>query len=220
VDLSYLDYLSTCGRTPLHRAGPLSKVLLAAAFVASAVLARDTRAGLAGASLGVVVILVAGIPARVAAGLLAYPAVFGWAFSAGDPWLGCLRAVTAAGGVIAVLGTTRFSDVHSIVAACMPRLLADSIYLTYRSFFILSDEVARVSRAVRLKGARDLRALGAAAAAALLRSVDISERLYMVLIMRGYDETVRPAPRETTLSPCDAWPVLLGAAALCVSLML
>lgn len=220
MDITYLDYLSTSGSTPMHRASPVSKIVFAALAVAGAIASRNLRAASAVLALLLGLFVQAGIPIHKMAHLLVYPALFGWVFSGTEPALGMVRSVAAASALILLLGTTTFASIHAVMARVMPRTLADSVYMTYRSFFLLVDQISAFARVLRLKGARSLSAVGAALGTALIHSIDTSERVYRVLVVRGYISGIVPPGRLFEFTAYDTYPICMGALALLAGMML
>jgi cobalt/nickel transport system permease protein len=132
--------------------------------------------------------------------IAAYPTIFALFFAASQ-WNGSLlgpatillKALTAAQAMVLLVTTTPYPDIFAAIGRVMPRLLADGLFLTYRSFFLLLREMGRTVTALRLRGglkqgshisnaANMARALGML----LVRAMDLSERLYAVLRVRGY----------------------------------
>ncbi|MGE5485935.1 MAG: CbiQ family ECF transporter T component [Ignavibacteriales bacterium] len=220
MDIAYLDYLSTSGRTPMHRASPAVKMLFATLAVAGAVAARDLRAASAVLAIMLGLSVWACIPVHRAAHLLAYPALFGWIFSGDEPLLGALRAVAAAMALILLLGTTTFASIHAILARMMPRVISDSVYMTYRSLFLLAGQITALGRVLRLRGGRSLSAVGAAFGTALVHSIDTSERVYSVLVVRGYGQGMASLGPAPALTLCDIYPVCAGIVILLAGTML
>jgi cobalt/nickel transport system permease protein len=220
MDIVYLDYLATNGRTPMHLASPGVKMLFAAMAVTGAVTSRDLRAAAAVLAVVLALTVQAGIPIHRAAHFLVYPAVFGWIFSGTGHLLGAFRSVAAAGALILLLGTTTFSSMHAIFARIMPGALADSVYMTYRSFFLLADQMAAVARVLRLRGSGSVPAVGAAIGTSLVHSIDIGERVYGVLVIRGYGAGIAPHGDMPRLSSRDAYPVCAGVLILLAGTML
>lgn len=222
MDIAYLDYLSSSGNSVIHRASTTSKIAMAALCVAAAILSTGVRSATAVFAAVAGLAAAAGIPAGRMGHLLLYPAFFGWVFSTGDPVLGVLRSVSAAAALIVLLGTTTFVSLHSVLERVLPGILADSVYMTYRSFFLLAGRLTAVGRVLRLKGARSPSAIGAALGTALIRSIDLSERTYRVLVLRGYATGIRSSSDRRRgdvagLTRYDALPVIVGLALLCLA---
>ena len=124
--------------------------------------------------------------------------------------------VTSLAGLL-VAATTPFPDLLALPTRFLPRVVGDSLVLTYRAIFILADQVETFWLAVRARGgfvrrpaagslpwagagdagARRLDVTTTGLALSVLRGVDLSTRLYDVMRMRGYQG--RLAPRRLSL---------------------
>jgi energy-coupling factor transporter transmembrane protein EcfT len=76
----------------------------------------------------------------------------------------------------------------------VPAILGDALFMTYRSLFLMIDRFDQVLTAARLRGglvgADPVRSAGVVARSLggmLLYSVDLSQRTYDVMRLRGYD---------------------------------
>ena len=228
MDIASIDYWANSGTSALHRGSALGTGIAALAFVAAVVVTSSPYL------LATLYLLLLGgvfasrLPARKLMMIAAYPTLFALLFAASQ-WNGnlagpitiLLKALTAAQAMVLLITTTPYPDIFAGVGRLMPGLLADGLFLTYRSFFLLLSEMGRVLTALRLRGglrkgryltnaANLARALGML----LVRAIDLSERLYGVLRVRGYRGRLEPGPRWRTVSRADAMPLAYGAAAL------
>ncbi len=228
MDIAAIDYWANSNVSRIHRASALGKGATALAFVAAVVI---TSSPYLLASL--YLILLAGVfasrlPASRLVALAAYPTVFALLFAASQ-WNGnftgpavlLLKAFTAAQAMVLLITTTPYPDVFSAVARVVPGPVSDGLFLTYRSFFLLLREMGRAATALRLRGglrpgshvsnaANLARALGTL----LVRALDLSERLYAVLRVRGYRGRLETGARWRTVTKTDALPLGAGAVAL------
>lgn len=233
MDIAAIDYWANSRTSVIHRASPLGKGLAALAFVAAVVLATSPYLLLA-----VYLLLLAGVfatrlPAIRLVMIAAYPTLFALLFAVsrwnGDlvtPAVILLKALTAAQAMVILITTTPYPDIFAGLGKLMPRLLADGLFITYRSFFLLLREMGRMLKALRLRGGmqpgRPLQQLGnvsRALGSLLVRAIDLSERLYAVLRVRGYRGRLRTSDRWRRLSPSDALPMGAGLAALLLAVV-
>ncbi|MCL4534643.1 MAG: ATP-binding cassette domain-containing protein [Bacteroidetes bacterium] len=228
MDIASIDYWANSGTSPLHRGSALAKGIAALAFVAAVVVTSSPYLLATLYLLLLVGVFASRLPARKLMMIAAYPTLFALLFAASQ-WNGnfagpitiLLKALTAAQAMVLLITTTPYPDIFAGVGRLMPGLLADGLFLTYRSFFLLLSEMGRVLTALRLRGGlRKGRYLSNAANLAralgmlLVRAIDLSERLYGVLRVRGYRGRLEPGPRWRTVSRADAMPLAYGAAAL------
>lgn len=161
----------------------------------------DTPGRIAGI-LGVLLagFLLAGISVVETGHYALYPAIFSFPFavlrltvsvSAGLTII--LKAVTAAMALLLLIFTTPYPEIFGILHRFLPRVLADGLFFTYRIFFILIQEIQNLLTHVRLRGGgapfrlmRNLKNIAAALGVLFIHSFDLSERMYSILVIRGY----------------------------------
>ena len=206
MDLAFIDHMAANGDTPLHqvRAGiklAASGLLIAATIVAS------TPPAAATATAAVVGLAVATRqPLRRLAGIAVYPVLFAGLFALG--WARSDLAFAAVivirafnSGLIAALlmATTTFVDVFAVLTRALPGSVADGLFMAYRAFFLLFDELGRVLQAIRLRGGAgptwgaQLRTYGEAMAVIVIHAADMTERMYRMMTVRGYSGRIQSA---------------------------
>lgn len=231
MDIAAIDHWANNGTSPLHRASALSKGLAVALVIAAVVVAWSPFLLLAIFFVLLAGVFVTRLPARSLVGLAAYPTIFAalFALSRWDgtwttPALVLLKSLTAAQAMVLLIATTPYPDVFAPLGRLLPRLVADGLFITYRSLFLLLEELGHVLTALRLRGGlRRDRPVSSGANVArslgmlLIRAIDLSERLYDVLRLRGYSGRIVPTGRWHAISRSDALPLAVGAFAFAVS---
>jgi energy-coupling factor transporter transmembrane protein EcfT len=169
------------------------------------------------------------LPLRRMAPLAAYSGVFAalFAFATAPGWLGSAliigKVITAAFAAVTLLFTTPYPFVFGPIQRWLPTLLGDALFMTYRSLFLMIDRFDQVLTVARLRaglvGANPVRSAGIVARSLggmLLYSVDLSQRTYDVMRLRGYDGrlSVHVPPSQR---PAVNTALVLGALALCVA---
>jgi cobalt/nickel transport system permease protein len=221
VDIGAIDRSGTQGTSWLHRATPRSKLLAVALVLAAAIVSWNF---LVLASLVLVLFaaaLSADLDLKLTLTLSLYPAFFAaiFAFAAQPSWLGALvivlKAVTAALAVVTVVLTTPYPQVFAPLQRVAPGLVGDALLMTYRTFFLLLERFADVVQSIRLRAGigrspgRAIRMVAASLGNVLLYSIDLAQREYDVMRLRGYSGRLEIA------IPTHAWTVaevlLLGA---------
>lgn len=228
MDITGIDRSAVSGTSVLHRAAPGAK-LTALALVLVAVTTSSNALVLA----AVAVALVAGVAGarldlRLALGLATYPALFAAVFafasapSASDAVTIVLKAVTAALAAVVLVLTTPYPQIFSHVQRVLPGLAGDALLMTYRTFFLLAERFGNLLRAVRLRSGvvggrsslvRTVRVVGSALGSLVLYAVELAERDYDVLYVRGYEGRLRAAPPSRASLGASAF-VLLAASLL------
>jgi cobalt/nickel transport system permease protein len=231
MNIAAIDYWANTGDSRLHRASTLGKGVAALAFVLSVILAASPYV-----LLSIYLLLVAGVfatrlPARRLMMIAAYPTIFALLFAVsrwnGDltvPAVIILKALTAAQAMVLLISTTPYPDLFAALGRFLPRLLADGLFVTYRSFFLLLAEMSRLMTALRLRGGlrsgrhlSNARNLSSALGMLLIQALELSERLYAVLRVRGYRGRLMAGNRWRATSGHDLLPLAAGGVALSIA---
>lgn len=226
MDIARIDLAATQGRSVLHEMGSLPKLVAFAIVLASVIVSVNLLVvvGIALTLLGVAVAM--RLPMRLSMSLATYPAVFAALFAlaaAPDVLTGLLivaKAVTAAAAAVVLLLTTPYPQVFAPIQRFLPAVLADALLMTYRSLFLLVDKYSHTLTAARLRagivGARPIRSarvMVQSLGSVLLYSIDLSQRTYDVMHLRGYDGRLR-VTTHVGGTPVTRAVVLGGAAAV------
>jgi len=224
MDITAVDRSAISGATLLHRAAPSSKLVATALLLAAVVSVNDplVAAGvmlsLTGAAAAV------RLPLRQMLVLALYPAVFALIFAfaaAANVPLGALvvlKAVTAAFAVVTLMFSTPYPQVFAPIQRVTPQVVGDALLMTYRSLFILADKFTDLSRAIRLRAGLSRRQPLRAAAATtramgglLLYSLELSQREYDILYLRGYERGFHVAALHSADRTADTATLLYSA---------
>jgi energy-coupling factor transporter transmembrane protein EcfT len=124
---------------------------------------------------------------------------------------------------VTVVMTTPYPQVFAPVQRIVPGVVGDALLMTYRTTFLLLDKFGQLVRAVRLRAGlrgnhpvRMGRATTAALGSLLLYALDLAQRDYDVMRLRGYSGRLRvPLPRSRSRSHDAA---LLAAAGLALAM--
>lgn len=224
-----IDAAATRGTSALHAATPRVK-LLAFALVLGAVVASTNVLVVLAIALSLAAAVVAmKLPWRAIFGLAAYPGIFAalFAFAAAPGWLATglivAKAVTAALAAVMLVFTTPYPQIFAPVQKLVPGVLGDALLMTYRSLFLLIDTFDHTLTAMRLRsglsGFHPVRAAKVAASSlgiVSLYSLDLSQRTYDVMRLRGYDGRLVVSTRRAGPVSVDA-AVLAAGAAICAA---
>jgi len=227
MHITAVDNSAVMGRSALHSASPRSKVIAFTLVLASVVLTNDILMLAAVLLLLAAITVASRLPLREIAPLAAYPAVFAavFAFASAPSALSAVliigKAVTAALVALVLMFTTPYPQVFGILQRALPQIVGDALLMTYRSLFLLADKFTNLIRAVRLRSGlvkgHPLRAAKVSATALgglLLYALDLSQREYDILVLRGYERRLRvtlpaaesPAFDATLLAVATALP--------------
>lgn len=228
MHLTFLDYHAATGSSFIHRASPLSKVAVVGIVVAAAILSRHPQSYLVLAAVLAGLTLMARIPWREVVFILAYPAVFaailgvaGFRPDSLPAWLLVTRAVSVALSVIILFGTTSYGRVFALFRFLLPALVVDALFLTYRTFFILVGQWGNFLIAIKLRGGfspftlrQDLKNVTAAFGLTCIRALEMSERIYQIMALRGYQRQIQSEVPWYRMNGFDLIPLAAGAGIL------
>lgn len=225
MNITRIDSSATLGTSPLHRASAAAKLIAFALIVLSVVTTTNLLVviGAMLALLGVAVSM--RLPMRLLMGLAAYPGLFAalFALAAGSPPLVAAlvvaKAVAAALAAVTLMLTTPYPQVFAPVQRVLPGPLGDILLMTYRSLFLLLEKFGHMLTAARLRAGlsgrdpvRSARLVVQALGGVLLYSLDLSQRTYDVMQLRGYEGRLVVGKRARQTPLIDAAAVAFGSA--------
>jgi energy-coupling factor transporter transmembrane protein EcfT len=227
VDVRAIDLSATSGRSRLHGAAATTKIV-AFVLVLTAIVIQQNLLVVGAMTLTLAAVAVGSrLPLRAVFGLAAYPALFAVAFAfaaAPDALTGALfvvRAVTAALAAIVLVFVTPYPQLFAPLQRMLPEIVGDSLLMTYRSLFLLADKFEHLRLAVRLRSGlshghpvRAARASVSALGSLVLYALDLSQREYDVLRLRGYEGGLRVTRRRAQSRTYDTMLVACSAALL------
>jgi energy-coupling factor transporter transmembrane protein EcfT len=225
VNIGSIDRSAVSDLGWLHRISPTAKLVAFALVLGAVVVTWNVFVAATFLLLLAAVAASARIDLRLAFTLAAYPAVFALIFafaSAPDALSGAtivIKAVCAGLAAVIIVLTTPYPQVFAPVQRVVPGVVGDALLMTYRTTFLLLGKFGQLVRAVRLRAGirgehpvRAARATTAAFGSLLLYALDLAQRDYDVMRLRGYSGRLRvPLPRSRSRGR-DA--VLLAAAGL------
>lgn len=232
MDVTAVDRSAVSGNTLLHRAAPASK-LVAVGLLLGAVMVVNDPLVAAGVALSLVGAGAAvRLPLKQMLPLALYPAVFALVFAfaaAPGPVTGAvmvLKAITAALSVVTLMFSTPYPQVFAPIQRVTPQVVGDALLMTYRSLFILAEKFADLTRAVRLRAGlsarqpvRSAQATVRALGGLLLYSLDLSQREYDILYLRGYQGGLRVTPHRSVDRSTDVVTIVYATLILAVVLV-
>ena len=130
-------------------------------------------------------------------------------------------SVTAA--VVLTATTPPLRLLEALRALRIPAVLVAIVMLMYRYLFVLVDEAQSLMRARTARSAAigpksggslvwRAKSVGGMAGSLFIRTLDRSERIYMAMLARGYDGTLRQSHADSL----ERGPILLLVASLCL----
>ncbi len=232
MDIAALDRWAVQGESPWHRAAPLAKIGATALFIVAVVMSHSVAALVTLYLVLAALMAWARLPLRRVLVIAAYPALFAVLFAVsrwGGTWqtpaVIILKAVGAAMAMVLLITTTPYPDLFAALSRVLPPLVSDALFMTYRSFFLLLEGMDHLVTALRLRGGlqrrkplRTLKNLALALGVLLIHALDLSQRLYDVLLVRGYRGRFPTGQRwRRFVVRRDMLPLLVGLALLALA---
>ncbi|KAF0208191.1 MAG: energy-coupling factor transporter transmembrane component T [Actinomycetota bacterium] len=230
MDIAVVDRSAVSGNSTLHGAATGAKLIAFSLVLAAVVVSTNLFVVLTITIVLLAAVAALRLPARSMLPLAAYPAVFAAVFafaSAPDALAASLiiaKAVTAALASVTLMFTTPYPQVFAALQRVTPGLVGDTLLMTYRAIFILADKLGDLTRAVRLRSGlstghpvRAARATTRALGGLLLYSLDLAQREYDVLVLRGYSGRLRVALRPSRSRAADSAIIVVAFMLLCLA---
>lgn len=201
MHLAAIDYMANNGDSFLHRARPLTKVVISFLFLISLVISNHLYKAAVLLVVTIILIFLSKVNIRQILHLAAYPLVFSLIFAfirMQQSWvLGVLvlmKALGAALNMLLLLATTPYTDLFGLLSFFLPSVIVDVFLFTYRSLFILLEKLENMVKNIRLRGGIhpsrlffNLKNLAGAVGVMTIHAFDMSERLYRIYSLRGYE---------------------------------
>ncbi|MGQ0794132.1 MAG: energy-coupling factor transporter transmembrane component T family protein [Deltaproteobacteria bacterium] len=201
MDIGLIDYFANSGGSFLHRASPSAKLGFTAIAIASIIAAEDFI------PLACIYLTLAAITALTRLpfikilSIAAYPAIFALLFAL-TAWRGdwtqsaalVLKALDAALLMTIFITTTPYPAVFARISSVLPKIVAEGLFMTYRSLFILLGLMDNLLRALTVRGGfspgaylRNTMNFASGIGLLLIKGFDLSEKMYGVMKIRGYE---------------------------------
>ena len=195
-----IDSIATHGSSGLHAAAPGAKLFAFALVLGAVVVSNNLLLLLAVLFALLALVTWARLPLRRMLPLALYSGIFTalFALAIAPGWLGAAlfvgKAITAAFAAVTLLFTTPYPFVFAPIQRYLPAVLGDALLMTYRSLFLMIGRFDQMSMAARLRAGllgagplRTARVLAHCLGGMLLYTVDLSQRTYDIMRIRGYD---------------------------------
>ncbi len=232
MDVRAIDLSATSGHSRLHGASAAAKLAAFGLVLAAAVLQQNLLVVAACGLLLAALAVGSRLPLRAVFGLAAYPGVFAAVFAlaaAPDLLSGAMfavRAVTAALGAIILVFVTPYPQIFAPLQRVLPEVVGDAMLMTYRSLFLLADKFEHLRLAIRLRSGlsrghpvRAARASASALGSLVLYAVDLAQREYDVLRIRGYEGGLRVSSPAAASRVFDAGLLLAAGSVFALAVV-
>ncbi len=234
MDVAIIDYYANHGKSFLHRANALPKIAFAVFIIASVILTNDLYL-LSAIYVSLAALVVwSRLPLVKVVSIAAYPAIFALIFAIAS-WNGdwiragviILKALTASLTMAILIVTTPYPDIFLSIRPVLPKIIAEGLVLTYRSVFILLELMNNLVKGLRVRGGLTRRRyvknvvnFSSGIGLLLIRGLDLSEKFYGVMTVRGYGGKISAGDRNGKFGVNDATIALIGLLILAAVLLM
>lgn len=224
MDVAIIDYYANHGTSFLHKARAPWKIAFTALVIASVILTRDIYILLCIYLTLVTLAVWTRLPVSRILAIAAYPALFALIF-AFAVWNGnwiragviVLKALSAALTMVLLIVTTPYPDVFNVIRPIMPKIIAEALFVTYRSVFILLELTDELIKALKVRGGitrrkyiANLKNFSSGIGLLLVKGFDFSEKFYGMMHVRGYSGRISDHNNNKIMSRNDILAVLIG----------
>ncbi|MBE0448066.1 MAG: hypothetical protein IBX64_08220 [Actinobacteria bacterium] len=224
MDISFIDNLAYNKDSIMHRASALSKVLMVALIISAVVISIDIPVFLVALTFLIVALLISDLPVLRVLVFAGYALVFSLIFAISSvggtlsPVIIILKAVTAAVSLLLLITTTPYPQIFGLFQKVLPMILIDAMLVTYRSFFIIIEQISRLLTAIRVRGgyspvkiARNLNTMGRILGHGFIHAWELSENMQNAMYVRGYRGGLPVSSIARPVSRYDLLPLFIGA---------
>lgn len=208
----------------LQKASPLSKAILLVITILFISTRKDASGVWPVAAMLLSLVTLSGVRFYKIALLLVLPLATALMFAAYTMHNQELVVARSTVGVLAAIMfffTTEIYDSMAMLSPLLPAELADGIYLTYRSVFLMGSRVSEALRGLQLRGLYSPTAvfsnvglLAGVLGNVLCDSLDSAERMGKIMTLRGVSGSIAPRGFKATWSRWDLVPLVACAVVL------
>ena len=212
MDLTYLDYLATSGKSFLHRTHVYLKIISSLVLIGVIIFTQQF-------SFLVIILLflyslsfLAKLPFKRIFLISLYPLIFALIFafaSLGKGWewffIILLRVLGTATTMILLFSTTPYPCIFASLGKVLPDFLITIFFMTYRSIFILFSIFEDIRTGFKLRGGfqikhpkRSLFNFAKAIGYLILKGMDDSQKFYEGIKLRGFEGKIEHQRRFCT----------------------
>ncbi|MDK2800181.1 MAG: cobalt/nickel transport system permease protein [Clostridiales bacterium] len=221
MDIAYIDQLANNGKGYLHKASVISKILLTVSLMVSVVVSNRLIQLLFIFLLLILLNIFNRLPLAKILHFAAYPAFFSLVFamtrfmySVEAGFIVILKAVDAAITMILLITTTPYPEIFSFLRLFLPKVVVDGMFFTYRIFFILLEKLQKTLVIIKLRGGFkpsnllfNVKNLAGVIGVLFIHAFDMSERMYNIYSLRGYEGKILQENRWYKLKKLDYIPI-------------
>lgn|GEM_PF-1127925 len=227
LDIAFIDNLAYNRDSVMHKASALSKVTMVALVIAAVVISTEALVFVIALAILLTTFSISNLPVLRILPFAGYAFIFSLIFAVSSigggitPIVVILKAVTAAVSMLLLITTTPYPQIFALGRKIFPTILLDAMLVTYRSFFILMEQVERVIIALRMRGGYsplrvvgNLDIMGKVVGHGFIHAWELSENMQNAMLIRGYRGGMPVSAARKHSIKYSLLPVLLGATVL------
>ncbi|HHU68795.1 MAG TPA: hypothetical protein GXZ31_00655 [Thermoanaerobacterales bacterium] len=199
MEIAFFDNLAVNGKSFLHNASTLSKFIFTAIIINCVIISRGINELIFIAVLQSVLIIAIRLPIKRIFMAAFNPMFFSLVFAVTkyppfgyDSLLVLLKTFSAVLSVLILISATPFTELFSLLGHFLPSIITDALFVTYRSIFILIQQLDNHLTIMKIRGGfnggfiNSIKNFSSLLGLVIIRSIDLSERMYHILKIRGY----------------------------------
>lgn len=192
-----IDYYANSIKSPFQRAAVYTKIFFLLLILAAIIITNSPRDLIIIFTIIILLAVISKLPLSRLVKWALYPAFFASMFALSQiqygllPLITMLKAVNAALLMILIISTTPYPNIFSLIGR-VSAVLGNVSYISYRYFFLLVDEMQTKIRTMKARGGYTggifltLRNVGSMIGQLLIHSLERSEKLYGIMLIRGF----------------------------------
>lgn len=222
MGLEVIDYLATTGKSPIHTANTSYKVLFTIIVITLLIITKSLYFPYLILLLLFTIMVINRVPLLKIIPFLFYPVFFsgllvlGLGHNLETAFWVIAKTVAIATSMLLLVATTPIYYLFSLFSKFLPSFITDSLFFTYRSFFIFHKLISNLLLTIKLKGGtgrfsvfRNLKNAGGAIAITFIKALDSAERMKEIFYIRGYEiGNIKLEKEKTTI--WNLYPVFLS----------
>ncbi len=232
MDVAIIDYYANHGKSFLHKAKAFWKIIFAALIIASIIITNEFYLLLCIYIALVTIAIWTKLSVTKILTIATYPAIFALIFAIASwngSWLRAgvimLKALSAALTMVILIVTTPYPDVFNAIRPAVPKIIAEGLFVTYRSVFILLELTDDLIKGLKVRGGitrrkyiSNVKNFSSGIGLLIVRGFDYSEKFYGVMNVRGYGGKISSGNTQNGIGRNDVIALIIGILIFAVSL--
>lgn len=231
--ISFIDNLAFNTQSVMHQASALSKILMVIMIISTVVITSDALVLVYALTVMILAFVISNLPVVRIMAFASYALFFSLVFAVSQVDGGILassviilKAVTAAVSLLLLITTTPYPQIFTVLQKIFPSVLSDAVLVTYRSFFILIEQMGSRVTAIRVRGGYsplrvigNLNSVGKIIGHSFIHAWELSEKMNDAMFVRGYKGKLPVSFSRRFCGVCDLLPIAIGSATLALALV-